>query len=52
MISFTLGEKESLQKHIKSVHEGKKFQCPHCKYKASTKSTLQKHMKSVHEEKE
>merc|ERR1711884_758069 len=38
-----------LQTHIKSVHEGQKFQCPQCEYKATRKGHLQTHIKSVHE---
>ena len=41
--------KGSLQKHIKSIHEGQKFPCPHCEYKAAWNSDLKKHIKSVHE---
>ena len=38
------------EKHnVKSVHEGQKFQCPHCEYKATFKWSLQKHIKSVHQ---
>ena len=33
----------------KSVHEGQKFQCPHCEHKATKRSHLQTHIKSVHE---
>ena len=35
--------------HVKSVHEGQKFQCPHCEHKATQRSHLQTHIKSVHE---
>ena len=42
-------EKRHLQTHIKSVHEGQKFQCPQFEYKATEKGNLQKHIKSVHE---
>ena len=34
---------------MQSVHEGKKFQCPHCEHKATQKGSLQRHIKSVHE---
>ena len=39
----------SKQTHTKSVHEGQKFQCPQCEYKATFKVSLQTHIKSVHE---
>ena len=35
--------------HVKSVHEGQKFQCPHCEHKSTQKSNLQQHIKSIHE---
>ena len=35
--------------HVKSVHEGQKFQCPHCEHNANQKSSIQRHIKSVHE---
>ena len=35
--------------HVKSVHEGQKFQCPHCEHKATQKGNLQRHIKAVHE---
>ena len=31
------------------MHEGRTFQCPHCKYKANQKVNLKSHMQSVHE---
>ena len=34
---------------MKSVHEGQKFPCPQCDYKAAWKSNLKKHIKLVHE---
>ena len=34
---------------MKSVHEGHKFPCPHCEYKATKNGNLQTHIKSVHE---
>ena len=38
-----------MDKDIKSVHEGKRFPCSQCEYKATQKGNLQKHIKSVHE---
>ena len=38
------------EKHyVKSVHEGQKFQCPHCAHKSTLKSNLLQHIKSIHE---
>ena len=33
---------------MKSVHEGQKFPCPQCRYRATFKSSLRKHIKSKH----
>ena len=41
-------QKEDLLSHIKSIHEGVKFPCEQCDYKATQKGHLMKHMKSVH----
>ena len=32
-----------------SVHDGIKYQCDHCDYKATTQYNLKKHKMSVHE---
>ena len=32
-----------------SVHEGIKYQCDYCKYKATLKAKLKTHIMSVHE---
>ena len=45
---LVLTEKGNLHKHIKSVHEGQKFECTQCKYKATNKTLIQKHEKSAH----
>ena len=37
-----------LKIHVKSVHEGVKYICEHCDYKATTRSNLKIHIKSVH----
>ena len=42
-------QKGTLGRHIKSVHEGQKFQCPQCEYKTTWKGQLQIHIKSIHE---
>ena len=39
----------NLQTHVISVHEGKKFLCPQCEFKATQKGYIQQHIKSVHE---
>ena len=46
---INLHRKVSLQRHIKSVHEGHQFQCSHCEYRATQKHYLQTHIKSLHE---
>ena len=35
-------------RHIKTVHEGVKFPCEECDYKAAQKFTLMRHKKSKH----
>ena len=35
--------------HIKSIHEGIKYPCDQCDFKATHKGTLKSHMKSIHE---
>ena len=35
--------------HIKSIHEGQKFPCPQCEYKATKHENLQRHIKSIHD---
>ena len=43
-------EKGNLQTHIKSVHhEGQRFPCPNCDFRATRKSHLLRHINSVHE---
>merc|ERR1712218_631376 len=40
----TFTDKGNLQKH-----EGQRFPCTHCQYKATLKGDLQKYVKSIHE---
>ena len=40
---------ENLNKHIKSVHEGKRYPCSRCNKSFSQNVTLQNHIKSFHE---
>ena len=41
----------ALNRHIKSVHDGKKsFKCSACNFETAKKITLKKHMESVHED--
>ena len=35
---------------MKSIHEGVRFNCTQCDYKAKQKDVLHQHVKSVHEE--
>merc|ERR1719481_1932841 len=37
-----------LKTHIKSIHEGKRFKCNQCDYRASKKGNLLKHISAVH----
>ena len=41
--------KSNIQAHVKSVHEGHKFSCPHCGLTFIRKGNLHVHIKSVHE---
>jgi len=41
--------KQSLKRHIKTVHEGIVYKCEQCEYKANWKQNLVSHIKSVHE---
>ena len=34
---------------MKSIHDGVKFSCEYCEYKAATKRSLQNHVKSIHD---
>ena len=38
-----------LSTHIKSIHEGVKFPCNQCDYKATQKGNLMTHIKSRHQ---
>ena len=42
-------QKGHLLSHIKSRHEGVKFPCDQCDYKATQKRILLTHIKSIHE---
>ena len=37
----------SLKTHISTIHEGQKFQCPHCEHKSAYKGDLQRHIQGV-----
>ena len=39
----------SLDRHLKSGHEGVKYPCNQCNYKATLKDSLQKHIKAIHD---
>ena len=39
----------SLDRHLKSVHEGVKYPCDQCNHKATLKDSLQKHIKAIHD---
>ena len=40
--------KDSLQKHVNSVHLGVKFDCPECDYRATNNSHLKRHIDAIH----
>ena len=40
---------DNLQRHVESVHDGVKYSCESCDYKATTKGNLQRHVVSVHD---
>ena len=39
----------NLRTHVKSIHEGVKYPCDQCVYKATSKGDLRTHVKSIHE---
>ena len=41
--------KGSLQKHVKSIHNGVKFSCEYCDYNAIEKGSIRKYIKSIHD---
>ena len=49
---FKSKSKYYLAQHIKSIHEGIKFQCEvmGCNYEANIRTSILKHLKSVHED--
>ena len=51
--AYKATQKIKLQQHVQSVHNGVKYNCVQCDYKAcgykaSQKENLQKHVQSVH----
>ena len=42
-------KKGSLTSHQQSIHEGKKYPCRECDYKATTNSNITTHQQSIHE---
>jgi KRAB domain-containing zinc finger protein len=48
--SYRASNKQTLQTHIRGVHEKEKpFPCPHCSYRAAQSGTLTKHIQGVHD---
>ena len=41
-------QKNSLKKHIESIHRGKIFKCEFCPSSYTQKDNLKRHIKSVH----
>ena len=46
---MTFTHKGNLNTHIKSIHEGKTYQCQLCEQKFTQKGSLNTHIKSIHE---
>ena len=46
--NYQASTKDSLKKHIKSVHEGKTYPCSYCDHQALSKYTLKIHIECVH----
>ena len=44
----SFSSKSGLDKHVKSIHEGRKFMCVECDKTFSDKRNLRNHMKTVH----
>ena len=42
-------QRRNLSTHIKAIHDGVKFPCDQCDYKATWKQHLLKHKKSRHD---
>ena len=38
----------SLKEHVESIHEGVRYPCDQCDYKATQKGSLKRHKKSNH----
>ena len=45
-----MANKDSLETHIRAVHEQVKYPCGQCEYQSTTKGSLERHRRSVHEE--
>ena len=49
-VTAAILKKRHMNRHVVSVHEGKKpFKCEICDYSCSLKRTLKKHVAAVHE---
>ena len=46
---FQTYRRDNLKQHILSIHEGIKYPCPHCEYKATQPSGLTRHVKKQHQ---
>ena len=40
----------NLKQHKEAIHQGTKYECNHCEYKAGYKSNLKAHMERMHKE--
>ena len=49
-LQYEVSDLSALRTHQKSIHEGVKYQCKECDYKATTLiGSLKLHQKSIHE---
>ena len=43
-------EKGALKRHVLSMHEGVRYQCPLCQFKPATKHQVKIHIKKMHKD--
>ena len=46
---FNIGSQTSLKLHVRVKHDGIRYPCDECKYKATTAGNLLKHTRKMHE---
>ena len=45
---YISAQKDTLKKHIETVHDGKRHYCNQCEYSRKQKSVIKTHIESVH----